>query len=67
MDRLCEECWNEGCRANETLRASKVDGCYALTAEKIEEESVSEEEIQQRLHDLSEGKEVKNFVMCKGV
>lgn len=27
MDEICKNCWNEGCKAKEELRLSKVDVC----------------------------------------
>lgn len=30
MDKICEQCWNEGCRNKEELRKSKVDVCIDM-------------------------------------
>ena len=27
MEEICKNCWNEGCKAKEELRLSKVDVC----------------------------------------
>lgn len=27
MNELCRHCWNDGCKANEELRLSKVEVC----------------------------------------